>query len=185
MARLTGYVAFNPLDAREVETQGELNIEMFAPCRYISIRNSPAAAIKSALDGMTVHCVASATEETDWIVLELVMNAIMVGTLFIGDHLIKARDYKGWRCTTSIKLAEVESTWFKCKIHALGLVRWAELTLHVKRQFNSTTGCAKCNSSGCPLWTSSKNSGNLDYCSQCWQMFFLEAGRQSIFDRIG
>jgi hypothetical protein len=173
MDRLTAYVAFNERDAHEVQFQGELTVTMFAPCRFIPIRNTPDAAIMSALNGMTLQCVKSAREETHWFVLELVINAIMVGTLFMENHLRNSPDKEGLRCTTSIKLAEVGISWLTCTKHVLGLESWAELTLRGKR-LKSTTCCSGCS-----------DSGGVDYCLQCWQDFFLQVARQSIFDPIG
>jgi hypothetical protein len=173
MDRLTAYVAFNERDAHEVELQGELTVSMFAPCRIIPLRNTPDAAIMSALNGMTTHCVKAAMEETDWFFIELKINAAMVGTLFMENHLHNSPDNLGWRCTTSIKLAGVGTSWLKGTKPALGLESWAEMTLRGKR-LKSTTCCSGCS-----------DSGGDDYCPQCWQVFFSKVSRQSIFDKIG
>ena len=173
MDRLTAYVAFNERDAHEVELQGELTVSMFAPCRFIPLRNTPDAANMSALNGMTTQCVKAAREETHWFVLELAINATMVGTLFMENHLRNSPDNEGWRCTTSIKLAEVGISWLTCTKPVLGLESWAELTLRGKR-LKSTTCCSGCS-----------DSGGDDYCPQCWQLFFSNCARQSIFDKIG
>jgi hypothetical protein len=173
MDRLTAYVAFNERDAHEVQLQGELTVSMFAPCKFITLRNTPDAAIMSALNGMTTHCVKAAVEETEWYFLELKINAAMVGTLFMEKHLRDSPDNKGWRCTTSIKLAEVDISWVKRTIPVLGLESWAEITLRGKR-LKSTSCCSGCS-----------DSGGVDYCPQCWQVYFARVARQSIFEKIG
>ena len=180
------FIAFTHQDAMRVQTHDVISPKLFSPADYVPLVDTLAGAVLAALTAPLLASMNSATNDTEWCVLEMNFTPEKVTDMFMSGILQRLPSGRTCgcgrlRCFGPIQLSDAAATdWTMFRLAKTGTDAWADRVFDVPMLLGSCFGCGTV---GVGTWIASREFANNAFCSKCWHTWHKDTAFPSLFDQ--